>query len=206
MVRVALFCSSLISAVILSIAIVPVAHAVPVTVFSDDFEDGDVTDWIVTSSAGVITPVVTVRTDSVHSGTYALIDYFDAPTGGAGANFVRASHTFTAPTFGDYTLSLWARSSICSGCTMFFDVLVDNVLLAHDGTSPSAYKFDSFLLSNLSANVHTLTLGMYTDAASSGRFNASFDDVLITRQVPVPATLALLSLGLAGLGFSRRRQ
>lgn len=187
--------------------VVATAAAMPLraaVIFSDDFEDGNVSDWTVSSSAGVITPVVTVRSDSVHAGSYALYTYFDAPTGGTGANFVRATHSFTAPTAGNYMLDLWARSSPCSGCTMFFDVLVDGVLLAHDGTSPSAFKSVGLSLPGLTASAHTLTLGMYTDAAFSGRFNASFDDVVIT-SIPEPATVALLGAGLLVLGFARRR-
>lgn len=190
------------------------ASAAPVTVFSDDFEDGNVADWSVSSSANIGTPVVTVRSDSTHAGSaYALHTYFDAPGGGSGAGFVHASRQFDLAWAGDFTLDLWARSSPCSGCTMFFDVLLDGVSLWRDGSSPTAFVQRSVDLSGLTAGLHTLTLGMYTNAASSGRFNASFDDVRLTGEAPVtandvpePATGALVASALAAITLLRRRR
>lgn len=185
------------------------AAAAPVTVFSDDFEDGSVADWSVSASAGVITPVVATRSDAVHGGLYAMQTYFDAPSGGVGSNFVRASHSFTAAATGDYLLELWARSAPCGGCAMYFDVLVDGMSQLHDGSAQTTYAFRSLTLSNLTAGLHTLTLGMFTTDASSGRFQASFDDVRITTEtsatVPEPTTLALVAGGLLLAGARRRR-
>jgi hypothetical protein len=175
-------------------------------VFADSFDDGDVSDWSVSKSANVSAPVVSVRTDSFHSGPGALWTYFDAPGGGTGAGFVRATHSFTAAVAGDYFLDLWARSSPCSGCTMYFDILVDGVQLLHDGTSQSGFSQRTLTLAGLSAGVHTLTLGMFTDGASNGRFQASFDDVSITTNaVPEPASVAMMLAGAAALAALRRR-
>ena len=183
------------------------AHA-QTTVFSDSFDDDDVSDWSVSKSDNITGPVVTVRTDSFVSGPGSLWTYFDAPSGGTGAGFVRASHSFVAPVAADYTLDLWARSAPCQGCTMFFDVLVDGQSVAHDGTAQNAFAQRSFSLVGLGAGAHTLTLGMYTNGASSGRFNASFDDVTITTLAPVPEPGAawLLLGGLAVVGAASRRR
>jgi hypothetical protein len=188
-------------------ASLPAAAAV---VFADDFEDADVSDWAVSASAGVITPVVTTRTDSVHGGSHAMWVYFDAPNGGRGANTVRATHSFVAPVAGDYTIELWARSAPCGGCTMSFDVLLDGMLLTRDGGSPSAFTQETFSFTGLAAGLHQLTLGMHTNAAASGRFQASFDDVristtaVIPTAVPAPAGLALVLAGLGVVGAQRR--
>jgi len=172
-------------------------------VFSDNFGDGDVTDWTKTTNH-TGTNAVTVRTDSVVSADYALYTYLIAPPGGVDL-IVHASHDFLAPVFADYTLDLWARSSPCSGCTISYDVLVDGVSLDRK-FAPNTFEARSFDLTGLSAGNHTLTLGIYTTNASSGNFNASFDDVTIstTSAVPVPAALWLFASGLFGMLGARK--
>ena len=167
------------------------------TVFSDNFDDGDVSDWVKSTNYGG-SSVVTVRGDSFVSPGFALYTYLDAPPGG-GSLVVRASHDFFAPVAGDYLLELSARSSPCSGCTMSYDVLVDGGSLTRT-FAPSAFEARSFTLTGLAAGTHTLTLGMHTTNASSGRFNASFDDVVISTTAPIPEPGAW-ALMLGGLGL-----
>ena len=145
---------------------------------------------------------------AARNGSRTLWTFFDAPSGGTGAGVVRATHGFVAPVAADYTLDLWARSSTCSGCTMFFDVLIDGQSLTRDGTSQAGFSQRSFSLAGLAAGQHTLTLGMYTDAAFSGRFEASFDDVRISTLAPVPEPGAvwLMLGGLVALGAMARRR
>lgn len=66
----------------------------------------------------------------------------------------------------------------------------------------------SFTLAGLGAGAHTLTLGMFTTAANSGRFQARFDDVSITTldPVPEPQAVALLLTGLGVVGAMAHRR
>lgn len=90
---------------------------------------------------------------------------------------------------------------------MSYDVIVDGVSLDRK-FQPDSFEARSFVLTNLAPGTHTLTLGMHTTNASSGRFNASFDDVVIstTAPVPEPGTVAMFLAGLGLLTLAARRR
>jgi len=193
-------------AVLATMAALGISAATPAgatVVFSDGFDDGDVSDWSKTTNyAG--TTAVSIRNDLFVSPSGALFVYLDAPPGGSALN-VRASHGFNAPVAGDYTLGLSARSAPCDGCTISYDILVDGVLLDRRSAA-SAFDGRNFSLNGLTAGAHTLTLGMFTIVAFAGRFNASFDDVVIATAatapetpVPLPASIVLVGTALASL-------
>jgi len=192
----------LLGSLVLTLA-VPMASAAT-TVFTDSFDDGDVSDWTLTSNYGGTT-FLGVRDDAFVSPGFALFTYLQAPPGGTQL-VVRGSRAFEAPAAGDYLLDLFARSSPCDGCTISYDVLVDGVLLDRQ-LAPLAFEARSFALPGLAAGAHTLTLGIHTTNASSGRFSASFDDVVIstTAPVPEPATWALMAGGLGLVMAAGRR-
>ncbi len=188
------------------LALATSAASAATTVFSDSFDDGDVSDWTLTSNYGGTT-FLGVRSDSFVSPGFALFTYLQAPPGGVQL-VVRGSRTFSAPVAGDYVLDLSALSSPCSGCTISYDVLVNGTLLGRK-SMPDAFESRSFALTGLAAGEHTLTLGIHTTNASSGRFSASFDDVVIstTAPIPEPGTWALMAGGLGlVLAAGRRRR
>jgi hypothetical protein len=206
MTRIAIKASLLAATLVLA---TPAARAT--VIFSDNFDDGDVSDWTLSNSPNITAPVLTVDTAFFTSPGYSLFTYFDAPGGGTGEGTVRATRSFTAPVAGDYTLDLTAMSMECSGCVVSYDVLVDDISLTRTNEEVDL-EARSFLLSGLGAGSHSITLGMYTTGAMSGRFLARFDDVVISTDAelpvgtPEPATAAILGAGLLGLAGLRRRR
>jgi hypothetical protein len=170
-------------------------------VFSDNFDDGDVSDW--TFSTNYAAGVAGTDLDGV------MGPYIDAPPGG---NDLYARRSITLDLLaGDYTLDLDAYAVVCSGCTISYDVIFDGESLTR-AAGTNAFEGRSFNLGALSAGSYTLTLGMHTTNASSGHFLAKFDNVvlrgdnLVGGGVPEPATWGLMILGFAGAGAAIRRR
>lgn len=175
------------------------AHASTV-VFSDDFNDNDVSDWTFSTNYG--------GTAGVDTGG-VLGPYIDAPPGGIDL-VARATRTLTLLA-GLYTLDLDAFSVPCSGCTISYDVLFDGASLTRTATG-GAWEHRQFDLGALTAGSHTITLGMHTTNASSGHFLAKFDNVALTGDrlvaggVPEPSAWSLMILGFGGAGALLRRR
>ena len=178
-------------------------------VFSDNFDDGDVSDWSMTSSAG-INPFVTTTAALPPGSGFAMLVGFNAPPGGTNL-IVRATNSFNAPVAGDYDLDFLASNRICSGCVMSYDVLLDGSSLGRFQVASNTNVFPRHIdLDGLAAGAHTITLGFHTTNASSGGFTATFDNVEITTQesvVPVPGAvvggLTAISM-LAGAAWRRK--
>lgn len=179
-------------------------------VFSDDFDDGDVSDWTKTDNAGGSVNSFVTTTAALPPGSgFAMLVGFNAPPGGTNVE-VRATNSFTAPVAGDYDLNFLASNRVCQGCVMSYDVLLNGSSLGRfqvaSNTNVFAHHID---LNGLAAGTHTFTLGFHTTNASSGGFTATFDNVEISTQesvVPVPGALVggLTALGVLALAARRR--
>lgn len=190
----------------LTLASAPCLFATTV-VFSDNFDDGDISDWTKSTNYGS-TSVIEASSNFVVSGL-SLNAFLLAPPGGNNL-VVRANHDFFAPVTGTYTIDMDASSAVCGGCTISYDVLVDNVLQVRRHIT--TFEDRSFNIA-LTEGVHTLSLGMHTTNASSGQFNAFFDNVVILTEENVPSAvpepssflLLLITVGLGANFFSSKK-
>lgn len=178
------------------------AHAA--TVFSDNFNDNDVSDWTLTTNyAG---------TAGIDAGG-VLGPYINAPPGSNSHIFAQASKTMLL-TGGDYMLSFDAFSPTCSGCTISYVVTLNGVA-EYSHASNGVWDIGRNVnLGPLTTGMYTLGFAMETTNAIAGHFVADFDNVVLDRQeyaapggaVPEPSAWALMILGFGLAGASLRRR
>lgn len=197
----------------LAVAVVTVwsFSAQALVVFSDNFDDGDVSDWTKTdNSGGAINSFVTTTAALPSGSGLAMLVGFNAPPGGSNI-IVRATNTFNAPVAGDYDLDLLASNRLCSGCVMSYDILLDSVSYGRFQVASNTEVFAQHIdFDGLTAGLHTLTLGFHTTGASSGGFTATFDNVQVSTQesvVPVPGSiLGAMTAAASPAVFARRKR
>lgn len=101
------------------------------------------------------------------------------------------------------------RVDLLSSTATAFDTgagVLANFFLGDDaGSNPNPYTSYSFDISALVAGGGTFQV-RFAEVDNQLFYHAGVDNVAITAQIPEPATLALLGLGLTGLAISRRRK
>ncbi|MGG7568137.1 hypothetical protein ACQ5SO_18450 [Rhodovulum sp. DZ06] len=192
----------------LALCALPVAAPAAV-VLEDDFNDGDYSDWTleaVTLAPGLTTQVAGASSPAI-DGLALELSLLKTP--GTGDNIgpvFRLMRVFEVTDAVEHFFSVFAGNTVCSGCTVSYDVTIDGVLMTR-AQDASPFTEAAFSLGVLGAGTHTVGLGVYSTNVSSGKFAAYFDDLSVTNaiasDVPLPAAAPLLAVGalaLAGLG------
>lgn len=151
-------------------------------IFSDNFDSGNLSGWVKSTNYAAVSNVTT-RSDVYVSAGNSLFVYLDAPPGSLNRLFVTATRHFNVPHAGDYALELYAKSETCDVCTISYEVFIDGARVVSG--SSVAFQRVSVRLPNMTVGTHSIGLGMSTNFAYSGRFNASFDDVVIRKLLPL---------------------
>lgn len=147
-------------------------------------------------------------------------DLADNGTWGSGRNGFLG--TFSTDTQNVNPIQIHFKSGNISGFGFFMNYFLNDNTIA-GSVSLSAYDagetlLEEFIINPLGDGISTSGLnnggafkGIQRSTADIAYiqltgFNAVFDDLQFTRDVPEPSSIALLLLGLAGVGYSTRRQ
>lgn len=187
----------------------------------------DVDGWTPRSSFSTVGPAAGsyyAVTDQIGGGAYSLEQSFTVIAGTTSIflsfdmfiNDWSNAGPIVNPVGLDYTNgpNQHARVDILSASAGAFSIAAADIVAtlvapgADAGTDPNPYTAYQFDLTGLLTAGTTYRL-RFGEVDNQWFFNQGIDNVSIladSSQIPEPASLALLSIGLAGLGFARRRR
>jgi len=159
------------------------AHADLIT--NGGFETGDFTGWTQGGNLGFT---------GVSGSLYAHTGSYGAQLGPVGSDGT-LSQTFATVAGKTYGLAYWMESD--GGTPNDFSASINSTTL-FSATNIPAQAYTQYAFYFVGTGSDTLTFSFRDDPGFLG-----LDDVSV---IPEPASLALLGIGLAGLGLSRRRK
>lgn len=153
------------------------------------FETGDLTGWSCTGADRC-----EVITTYPHSGTYNM-------WGWDNSGFATLAQTIATSVGEMYDLSFWSHAhELSAGNILRYSIGGATPVLVSTTTS----YIETMASFTASAATTTIELLFETDGGT-GQWR--IDDVSVTgAAVPEPTTLALMGLGMAGIGYSRKRK
>jgi len=106
---------------------------------------------------------------------------------------VRYQKSFNVPSEDDYNVSAWLGIKDCFGCNISTQLYIDGVLvlervgpnLPNNTPNPPPHDFFEESTVHLTSGSHDIEMAMFSNLAFAGNFRASFDDILIQRDVPL---------------------
>ena len=186
------------------------AHA-SVIVADGGFEGGTPNPSWTESSSNFGTPLCTITDCGDGGGTGPRSGSWWAWFGGVvGTETGSVLQKLLIPT-GTAVLNFWFENYVSDSDDDFIKALIDDIpVWTYTGFD---YLNDQLGYTQITVNIdafadggmHTLEFFSTTISKNNGVTNFFVDDVSITT-VPEPATLALLGLGLAGFGFSKKKK
>lgn len=156
--------SDAIRAALAAVLLVAPGAASALTIYENDFETGDITDFVLTEATvatGLSADFIAVDSPAIGDGALRVALTKQQNTGNDLNPIARVTAEIFVPVAAsDYVLDISARTSVCNGCVVSYDVLMDGGLLERDADT-AAFAAESYALGFLSVGVHLLTLGVH---------------------------------------------